>query len=66
MRKIFFIISAIVLMIGVIELTAQEKAEKIDEFIQKMVEYNSFTGSALAADNREIIFQKGYSFANRE
>jgi len=66
MRKIFFIISAFVLITGIVELTAQEKAEKIDDFIQKMVEYNSFTGSALAADNREIIFQKGYSFANRE
>lgn len=66
MRKVFFIISAIVLMIGVVELTAQDKAGKIDEFIQKTVEYNSFTGSALVADNQEVIFQKGYSFANRE
>lgn len=66
MRKIFFIISAIVLLIGIVELNAQDKAQKIDEFIQKMVEYNSFTGTALAADNREIIFKKGYSLANRE
>lgn len=66
MRKIFFIISAIVLLIGIVELNAQDKAQKIDEFIQKMVEYDSFTGSALVADSREIIFQKGYSLANRE
>lgn len=66
MRKIFFIISAIVLIIGIVELNAQEKAGTIDEFIQKTVEYNSFTGSALVADNQEVIFQKGYSFANRE
>ncbi|MBZ0178640.1 MAG: serine hydrolase [Melioribacteraceae bacterium] len=66
MRKIFFIISAFVLLIGIVELNAQDKAQKIDEFIQKMVEYNSFTGTALAADNREVIFKKGYSFANRE
>lgn len=66
MRKIFFIISAIVLIIGIVELNAQEKAQKIDEFIQKTVEYNIFTGSVLVADNQEVIFQKGYSFANRE
>ncbi|WKZ69640.1 MAG: serine hydrolase [Melioribacteraceae bacterium] len=66
MRKIFFIISAIVLIIGIVELNAQEKAGTIDEFIQKTVEYNSFTGSALVADNQEVIFQKGYLFANRE
>lgn len=66
MRKIFFIISAIVLIIGIVELNAQEKAGTIDEFIQKTVEYNSFTGSALVADNQKVIFQKGYLFANRE
>jgi len=66
MRKIFFIISTIVLIIGIVELNAQDKAQKIDEFIQKTVEYNSFTGSALVADNQEVIFQKGYSLANRE
>jgi CubicO group peptidase (beta-lactamase class C family) len=66
MRKIFFIISAIVLLIGIVELNAQDKAQKIDEFIEKLVDYNSFTGTALAADNREVIFKKGYSFANRE
>ncbi len=66
MRKIFFIISAIVLLIGIVELNAQDKAQKIDEFIEKLVDYNSFTGTALVADNREVIFKKGYSFANRE
>ena len=66
LRKLFFIISATILIIGSGQLSAQHKAEKIDEFIQKMVEYNSFTGSALIADDREVLLEKGYSFANRE
>lgn len=66
MRRILFILSALVLIAGIIKLSAQERSEKIDEFIQKMTEYNSFSGSALAADNREVIFKDGYSLANRE
>lgn len=66
MRNIFFIISVFVLLIGIVEINAQDKAQKIDEFIEKFVDYDSFTGTVLAADNREVIFKKGYSFANRE
>ncbi len=54
------------LFILLINLSAQDRVEKIDDFIQKMVDYNAFTGSALATGNREVIFKKGYSFANRE
>lgn len=66
LRKLFAIISALVLIAGAIELSAQDKAELIDEVIQKMVDYNSFTGSALVVDDGKVIFEKGYSFANRE
>ena len=65
-RKILFIASAVILFTGALQLNAQDRAEKIDEFIQRVVDYNSFSGSVLIADNREVIFKKGYSFANRE
>lgn len=65
-RKILFIASAVILFTGALQLNAQDRAGKTDEFIQRVVDYNSFSGSVLIADNREVIFKKGYSFANRE
>lgn len=66
LRKFLFVISALVLSVGAVTLSASDKPEKIDGFIQKMADYNSFSGSVLAADEREVLFKKGYSFANRE
>ena len=57
-RKLLFVISALILIARTLQLSAQDKAEKIDEFIQKMVEYDSFTGSALVVDNGDVIFKK--------
>ena len=65
-RKLLFIISALALIAGTVEISAQDRVEKIDDLIQKMVDYNSFTGSALVVDDGDVIFKKGYSFANRE
>jgi len=65
-RKLLTTVSVLILFAGTLQISAQDKAEKIDEFIQKMVDYNGFTGSALVVKDGDVIFKKGYSFANRE
>lgn len=47
-------------------LLAQTKAEKIDQLISKYNEYRYFNGSALVADNFDVVFKKGYGQANME
>lgn len=46
--------------------SAQNKAKQIDELISKYNEYRYFFGSALVADNYEVVFKKGYGLANVE
>jgi CubicO group peptidase (beta-lactamase class C family) len=45
---------------------AQNKVKQIDDLIAKYNEYRYFTGSALVADNYEVVFKKGYGLANVE
>lgn len=45
---------------------AQNIAKQIDELISKYNEYRYFYGSALVADNYEVVFKKGYGLANVE
>lgn len=45
---------------------SQTKAEKIDELIGLFAEYGSFNGSILVAEKGEIIYKKGFGFANME
>ncbi|MCX6169695.1 MAG: serine hydrolase [Ignavibacteriales bacterium] len=47
-------------------LYSQTKAEKIDQLISKYNEYRYFNGSALVADNFDVVLKKGYGFANME
>lgn len=63
-RILLYAVTALVLLFttGV----PQNKADKIDELIKKYNEYRLFNGSALVADNNEIILKKGYGFANME
>ena len=44
----------------------QDKAAKIDELMSLNHEYEIFNGSVLVAEDGELIFKKGYGFANME
>jgi len=45
---------------------AQTITDKIGNLISKYNEYRYFNGCALVADKNQIIFEKGYGFANME
>lgn len=45
---------------------AQTKAQKIDELMTTYFNYRQFNGSVLVAEKSEVIFKKGYGFANME
>lgn len=45
---------------------AQDKAAKIDEFVQIFHDYGLFSGSVLVAEKGKVIFKKGYGMANIE
>jgi CubicO group peptidase (beta-lactamase class C family) len=66
MRKIIDSILFMWITIFAIVIPAQSIPEKIDQLIQKYNEFNYFNGSALVANNFEVIFKKGYGFANVE
>lgn len=65
----FLKISSVVvltLLIACNSIYSQDKAEKIDQLIQKYHEYGQFNGSVLVSQAGKIIFKKGYGLANRE
>lgn len=64
-KKIFLFISTLIFLIQPISLP-QTKIEKIDKLLERYAEYRIFNGSALVADNDEVIFKKGYGLANME
>jgi len=66
MKKIFGFIAVIFFVCLPFVSSAQNTSEKIDRLIQKYNEFNYFNGSALVADNFEVIFKKGYGSANFE
>ena len=45
---------------------AQNKSQKIEELLSKYHEYDQFNGSALVADDGEVIFADGFGMANME
>ncbi|MDP5202491.1 serine hydrolase [Flavobacterium sp. DG2-3] len=45
---------------------AQDKAQKIEQLLNKYSEYGQFNGSALVAENGKVIFKKGFGSANME
>jgi CubicO group peptidase (beta-lactamase class C family) len=44
----------------------ETKAEKIDELVSTYSDYGEFNGSVLVATEGEVIFKKGFGFANME
>ncbi len=47
-------------------LFAQDKAQQIDNLLSKYHEYGQFNGSALVADDGEVILSDGFGMANME
>jgi CubicO group peptidase (beta-lactamase class C family) len=64
-KKVVFYLINFILLVSSISLP-QSKTDKIDELLNKYLEYRLFNGSALVANNDEVIFKKGYGSANME
>jgi len=61
---------ALVLSVGVLSFatvsSAQTPHNKFDSYIQAYVRNGDFSGSALVAKDRRVLFRKSYGFANTE
>lgn len=66
MKKITIMLFLLLSVFSQSNFLAQTKAEKIDQLISKYNEYRYFNGSALVADNFDVVLKKGYGFANME
>lgn len=44
----------------------EDKASKIDRYMKKLVENRQFNGSILVAEDGDVIFKKGYGYANMD
>lgn len=64
--KKFALFTLILFVLFTITSFAQDKVKQIDELISKYNEYRYFYGSALVADNYEVVFKRGYGLANVE
>ena len=64
-KKVFSFIVAFIFLLAPISIS-QSKSEKINDLLNRYLEYRLFNGSALVADNGEVIFKKGYGLANME
>ena len=60
---LFTILSFIIFQSSII---AQDKAAEIEELMNKYNEYGQFNGAVLIAENGDVIFKKGYGYANME
>jgi len=58
---VLFLFSALILNIN-----AQDKSQKIDEYLTKCYEYGLFNGAALVSEHGNVILKKGYGYANIE
>lgn len=65
MRK-FKLVLMFSIFFSFVTLQAQTDAEKIDDLISRYHEYGLFNGSALVVKNGNVIFKKGYGYANFE
>lgn len=59
MKQIGFLLALFVS----VTISAQDKAESIDELLNKYHEYNMFNGTALVAESAEVIFKEAYGNA---
>ncbi|HEX9252244.1 MAG TPA: serine hydrolase domain-containing protein, partial [Ignavibacteriaceae bacterium] len=65
LKKVFLSVVTLIFLLTPISYS-QSITEKIDNLLKQYSEYRLFNGSALVADNGEVIFKKGYGFANME
>jgi CubicO group peptidase (beta-lactamase class C family) len=59
-------ISALVFAFGASAATAEDRAERIDAYLSQYHALNQFDGSVLVADEKGVLFKKGYGMAQRE
>jgi len=64
LTKPFFAILFIILVST--SIYAQSKASKIEDLLQRYYDYGLLNGSALVSEDGNIIFEKGFGFANME
>ncbi len=61
-----FLLPFLFALIFNISLSAQDKAETIDQLMTEYVNLGMFNGSVLVADDGKVIFEKGYGYADME
>ena len=66
MKKIMVVFVVTILLFLSVQIKSQTDAEKIDDLINRYYEYGLFNGSALVVKSGEVIFKKGYGYANLE
>jgi hypothetical protein len=64
-KKILLVLIASLLCLSKISFS-QDKAEKINDLLNRYNQYGLFNGSALVAENGKVILKNGYGFANME
>jgi CubicO group peptidase (beta-lactamase class C family) len=47
-------------------ISSQTKADKINELVSRYADYGKFNGAILVAEEGEVIYKKGFGFANME
>jgi len=66
MKKYFRVLALFLFTALIFNTNAQDKSQKIDEYLEKCYEYGIFNGSALVSERGNIILKKGYGYANFE
>jgi len=65
-KSIKLITLFVVFQLSALPILAQDKAQQIEQLLNKYSEYGQFNGSALVAENGKVIFKKGFGSANME
>ena len=58
--------TSVILALALHVAFGQTKVERIDQFMSLCYEYGQFNGSVLVADKGEVIYKKGFGFADME
>lgn len=66
MKQHIRILVLFILALVVLNVNAQDKSQKIDQYLSKCNEYGVFNGSALVSEHGKVILEKGYGYANME
>ena len=66
MKKYFNVLALFLFIALIFNANAQDKSQKIDEYLNKCYEYGVFNGSALVSEHGSVILKKGYGYANLE